>query len=108
MDNPTKKRFLNDTYNKNPIDIISKDQQRELNKNQMDKVKTRTEKISNYLGGDGVKSSVTLTTENFTTSPDKITNVHIMSVKNAHNAGEPKKYAASFRHFMENKRVFYG
>jgi len=105
--NPIRDRFIRDTFGKNPLVVISKDEQSNINETLKAKLNLRTEKISSYLGSNGVRTSVTSTTENESKVIDKITNVDIDRLKSSYNSEIKKNCVKAFKHGYENKRVFY-
>ena len=102
----TKAKYLNDTYNKNPIEILSNSDNLNLAMSQKEKSSVKCQRVSDYLSSNGVKSSVA-NTINPITHVDKITNVDITRVKAAHEMDDPKQYKKSFPHMLEKKRVSY-
>jgi hypothetical protein len=106
LNNPVSARFLNDTFNKNPMAVITKDEQLGINNNLKEKLNSRTQKISNYLGSSGIKSSVL--SQNYSDQKvqvDKITNVDIATVNNS-RPKEPIKAVKAFKHAYVSKRMF--
>jgi hypothetical protein len=107
----TKSKFLNDTYNRNPIEILTPQQHEDFNQAQKDKNLVRTQRITTYMSSDLFKSTVGpgkgLTLD--LSGPDKITNAPLLTVKNAHKLDpEPKKFVRGFKTYSgDSKRVFY-
>lgn len=104
----TKTKLMNDTYKRNPIEILSNQQTKNFNSMEKEKSNARFNRVSNYLSSSQFKDSVMYhQTDN--TVPDKITNVNITKIKTAHSMEEPKKYVNSFKHVNNNgeKRVYY-
>jgi hypothetical protein len=92
------------------MDIITKEEQKNININLKQKLDNRTKKISSYLGSDGVKSSVKLNDNNdvsYAFLPDKITNTNMLRVKNSITQDSKKNFVKSFKRAYENKRVYY-
>ena len=102
---PTRSKFVNDTFGKNPATIMSQEEINSFNVQQKEKATVKCSRVTKYLGSEGFKSS--LGSEEATTFQDKITNTNIFNVKNCLKDSEPKKYLKKFEHIYENKRVYY-
>ncbi len=86
------------------MDVLNEEQTRDLNNLQKQKSFVKSQRVSDYLGSNGVKSNI-LTYSNDNILPDKITNSSIQKLKNADET--PKKYIKNFRHVYDDKRVYY-
>lgn len=102
---PTREKFLNDTFGKNPVLSMSKEQTITFNNQQKEKNKIKCNRVEKYLSSEGFKSSLGNNQETF--NYDKITNIGKTQVMNMHKSEEPKKYLRSFKHLYESKRVYY-
>jgi hypothetical protein len=106
--NPIKSKFINDTFKKNPIEILDSSQTKNLNQLQKDKSQAKFQRVSAYLGSSGFTTAVCIDlNQKVSSNYGKITNTPIENVKNVMKMSEPKKYVKTFRHVCENGRVYY-
>jgi hypothetical protein len=97
---------LNDTFKKNPIAVISKEEQIDINNSNRAKLNSRTQKISDYLGSSGIKNSVlSQNHKEPMVQVDKITNVHLYQIKNSRSE-DLRKVVKANKHAYVDKRMF--
>ena len=102
----TKSRFVNDTYNKNPIEVLSKDQNAKMNDQQHMRTFNKFNRVSNYLGSDGFKSSNLFYKDETKPGFDKITNRKV-DLNRTVCFEEPRYHKKAVNRIFENNRVYY-
>jgi len=80
-------------------------QQKEFSQVEKLKRNVKSERVKNYLGSEGFKSSINFGEEKLN-SMDKITNSNISNSIFTFDS-EPKKFLKTFRHVVKNNRVYY-
>jgi hypothetical protein len=103
----TTSRLLSDTYFKNPIEVLSKDQTAQLNNQIHQKTISKFNRVSNYLGSEGFKNSNLIYKDDMKPAYDKITNTHIDLNRSASLADVPRHTIKRFNRVYEGGRVYY-
>ena len=85
------------------MDILSKNDNVKLSTQQKEKTIAKFNRVSDYLGSEGFKSTVNFYKEDNLIASDKITNKSF-NLRSSYEI-QPKK---AFRHLHGNGQVFYG
>jgi hypothetical protein len=96
---------LNDLFNRNPIEYLDNSKRTEYNKEMMNSVKLKTERVSNYLGSNGIKESFNYKGKELLS--DKITNTNKDTLIKTINQNEKKNYKTNASHIFEGNHGYY-
>lgn len=97
---------VKDNYEKNPMHIISSNEQRDIHVKYNNKNKSKIDRISNIFSSTQIKNSVQTNKNLRTNAPDKILNQNTEYLNEATKRyNNPRK--KRFNHVMDNGRGYY-
>ena len=96
-------KFIKDTFEKNPLEILSPDQTKSLNKIEKEKTSVKGNRVAALFSSDSFKNSV-LNKDYYdnVNQYDKITNQRMSG-----SIDTPKNFVKTFKVIYDNKRVCY-
>lgn len=101
-----KSRRVKDTYLRNPIEILSKEDFKNLKIQEKKEIKAKTLRVSKIFSSQHIKNSVQNNPKTPMISQQKITNNDFNIFKEAGKDSKPSG-KKQFKHVVENGRVFY-
>lgn len=97
--------MINDLYGRNPIEYLDKNKREEYNKGILESKKVKTDRVVNYLGSDGIKSTLNQGVKE--SNYDKITNFNKETLMRTLSSNDPKKFKTNAPHIFEGKHGYY-